>query len=34
MINNTFDATDADVSGVITRFQNVAVKFQDVMSNI
>tara|TARA_Y100000816_G_C26010966_1_gene528592 strand:- start:563 stop:1003 length:441 start_codon:yes stop_codon:yes gene_type:complete len=34
MINNTFDATDADVSGVITRFQNVADKFKDVMSNI
>ena len=34
MINNTFDATDADVSGVITRFQNVANTFQQVAQDV
>ena len=34
MINNTFDATDADVSGVITRFQNVADTFQEVAQDL
>ena len=33
VINDTFAATDADISGVITTFQDVAGQFQDVMSS-
>ena len=34
VINDTFAATDADVSGVITTFQDVAGQFRDVMGSI
>lgn len=33
VINDTFAATDADISGVITTFQDVAGQFREVMSS-